>query len=222
MATKTPEESTTWRAGTLFVLACCLGGLGCSNSITPKSGTLKCGTGSNACPNGYVCYAGDNFCYRPGELPLAGPDGGSGDVLGAADAKDGGAPPTGSDGGLSSADGLPRADGLPSADGLPPSNSDGRLTPGSDGSTSNPDVPSTSDLDARRPFDSAQLPPADAFVPVTYTPGPSGNALVPGGTTSSSSKYMVVRTAGQSPGGNRVRESTLYRFIGGVVGSTQK
>ena len=211
MATKTTEESTTWRAGTLLVLACCLGGLGCSNSITPKNGTLKCGTGSNPCPGGYVCYAGDNFCYRQGELPLEGPDGGGrGDVLGAADVQDGGAFPTGNDG------------GLPSADGLPPSSSDGRLTPGSDGSTSNPDVPSTSDLDAQRPFDSAQLPPADAFVPVTYIPGPSGNALVPGGTTSSSSKYMVVRTAGQSPGGNSVRESSLYRFIGGVVGSTQK
>jgi hypothetical protein len=53
-------------------------------------------------------------------------------------------------------------------------------------------------------------------------PSPSSHALVPGGGTASSTSYRLVRTVGQSPGVNRVMESSQYRYVGGLVGSTQK
>ena len=69
--------------------------------------------------------------------------------------------------------------------------------------------------------------PADGGTPDAFTPhdagrAPSGHALVPGGTKSASSSYVIVRTAGQSPGGNRVRSSASYKMVGGIVGATQK
>jgi hypothetical protein len=69
--------------------------------------------------------------------------------------------------------------------------------------------------------------PADGGTPDAFTPhdagrAPSGHALVPGGTKSASASYVIVRTAGQSPGGNRVRSSASYKMVGGIVGATQK
>jgi hypothetical protein len=69
--------------------------------------------------------------------------------------------------------------------------------------------------------------PADGGTPDAFTPhdagrAPSGHALVPGGTKSASAGYVIVRTAGQSPGGNRVRSSASYKMVGGLVGATQK
>jgi hypothetical protein len=63
---------------------------------------------------------------------------------------------------------------------------------------------------------------ADAFVPHDASPSPSSHALVPGGVRGASAGYVIVRTAGQSPGGNRVRGSTSYRMVGGLIGATQK
>jgi hypothetical protein len=64
--------------------------------------------------------------------------------------------------------------------------------------------------------------PVDAFVPYDALPAPSGRAVVPGGSKASSSSYKMIKTLGQSPGGNRVRTSPSYRMVGGLIGATQK
>jgi hypothetical protein len=58
-------------------------------------------------------------------------------------------------------------------------------------------------------------------MPHDALPAPSGHALVPGGVSSSSASYKMVKTTAQSPGGNRVRESASYRMINGIVPATQ-
>jgi hypothetical protein len=64
---------------------------------------------------------------------------------------------------------------------------------------------------------------SDAFVPHQFVPGPYNHALVPGGGYASSSIYKVIVTTGQSPGGgNSVKRSSRFRFVGGLIGSTQK
>jgi hypothetical protein len=62
----------------------------------------------------------------------------------------------------------------------------------------------------------------DAFVAHDASPSPSSHALVPGGVRGASTSYVIVRTVGQSPGGNRVRRSTSYRMVGGLLGATHK
>ncbi|MCU0656846.1 MAG: hypothetical protein MUF64_16815 [Polyangiaceae bacterium] len=55
-------------------------------------------------------------------------------------------------------------------------------------------------------------------------PGPTafqGTALVSGGTVAKSSKYTLVTTTGQAPGGNGVAKSSKYQLRGGLVGVTQ-
>jgi hypothetical protein len=69
----------------------------------------------------------------------------------------------------------------------------------------------------------AGAPDSVTFVPHPFVPGPYNHALVPGGASSSSPLFKLVLTAGQSPGGgNSVKTSLKYRFVGGLVGSTQK
>jgi hypothetical protein len=63
----------------------------------------------------------------------------------------------------------------------------------------------------------------DVFVAHRFVPGPYNRALVAGGASATSPLYHVVLTAGQSPGGgNTVKTSSNYRFVGGLIGSTQK
>jgi hypothetical protein len=63
----------------------------------------------------------------------------------------------------------------------------------------------------------------DVFVAHQFVPGPYNRALVAGGASATSLLYQVVLTAGQSPGGgNTVKTSSNYRFVGGLIGSTQK
>jgi hypothetical protein len=55
-------------------------------------------------------------------------------------------------------------------------------------------------------------------------PGPTafqGTALVSGGIVAKSSKYTLVTTTGQAPGGNGVAKSSKYQLRGGLVGVTQ-
>jgi hypothetical protein len=69
----------------------------------------------------------------------------------------------------------------------------------------------------------AGAPDSATFVPHPFVPGPYNHALVPGGASSSSPLFRLVLTAGQSPGGgNSVKTSPKYRFVGGLIGSTQK
>jgi hypothetical protein len=100
-----------------------------------------------------------------------------------------------------------------------PSTPDANISPPGVDSAISDDAPIVSTSDARV---ATPLLDADIFVPVNYTPSPSGRSMVPSGVVSSSAHYTVVRTLGQSPGGNRVHESPHYRFIGGLVGATQK
>jgi hypothetical protein len=63
----------------------------------------------------------------------------------------------------------------------------------------------------------------DVFVAHQFVPGPYNRALVAGGASATSPLYQVVLTVGQSPGGgNTVKTSANYRFVGGLIGSTQK
>ena len=61
------------------------------------------------------------------------------------------------------------------------------------------------------------------FVPHVFIPGPYNRALVSGAVAATSAKYKVVATVGESPGGgNSVKKSAHYKFVGGLIGSTQR
>ena len=85
------------------------------------------------------------------------------------------------------------------------------------------DVGGTKDLGTDTGTDAGNADaPSDRFEPHDALPAPSGHAVVPGGITSSSATYRMVKTTAQSPGGNLVRQSAAYRMVGGLIGGTQK
>jgi hypothetical protein len=61
-----------------------------------------------------------------------------------------------------------------------------------------------------------------AFEVHQFTTTPSNRAVVPGGSTASSTRYRVIKTSGRSPGASGVMESPRYRYVGGLVGATQR
>lgn len=56
---------------------------------------------------------------------------------------------------------------------------------------------------------------------IVVEPGRPGSALVSGGNVMTSAKYRLVLTTGEGPGGTQVLESTNYRLLGGLVGTTE-
>lgn len=63
----------------------------------------------------------------------------------------------------------------------------------------------------------------DVGAPHIAIPAPYNRALVPGGGSAGGANHKVIMTIGQSPGGgNTVKKSAKYKFVGGLIGSTQK
>jgi hypothetical protein len=69
------------------------------------------------------------------------------------------------------------------------------------------------------PVADAESPPNDAETPVEDAG--EGDAVV-GGNLLTSPNYSLMLSVGEAPGGNGVSLSSHYRFVGGVVGTTQQ